>query len=334
MVKFVTIIAIACASFAAAAPVARGAEETSAEKRTNSYIGYGSEGEYEAVNAEKRTNSYIGYGSEGEYEAVNNKRTNSYIGYGSEGEYEAVNNKKRTNSYIGPSTSGSSEPFIPKHSKDEYSEVRTSDEEDPDLFVPRTRPKSRIRTIFSWIIKAIILALALHSFITLSISAAIYIREATLPPCYCGTSTAEALAMGCKYDSLATSWLPAHCRDDELTALFEHAGNGPNGEWLYHASNTSSSRLFSLEEMAYLADKPDPERQAWSTIDWHNMHCFYTLVKQMRGKVKMEYTGFPNATAHAEHCAVAMTDRIPRNKIVIGMSPGFGDPTGESEKMK
>ncbi|KAI1456426.1 hypothetical protein F4805DRAFT_432822 [Annulohypoxylon moriforme] len=224
-------------------------------------------------------------------------------------------------------SSGSSEPFIPKHSKDEYSEVRASDEEDLNLFVTQTQPKSRLRTILSWIIKAIILALALHNLVTLSISAAIRIRKAALPACYCGTSIAEALAMGCKYDSLATSWLPAHCRDDELTALFERAGNGPDGEWLYHASNTSSSRLFSLEELAYLADKPDPERQAWSTIDWHNMHCFYTLVKQMRGKaLKMEYTGFPTATEHAEHCAVAMTDRIPRNKIVIGMSPGFGDP--------
>ncbi|KAI1214206.1 uncharacterized protein F4807DRAFT_407079 [Annulohypoxylon truncatum] len=233
-----------------------------------------------------------------------------------------------------PSSSGSSEPFIPKPSKAEYSEVRTSDEEDPNLFVSQTRPKSRLRTIFSWISKTIIIVLALHSLITLSISAAIRIREAALPACYCGTSTAEALAMGCKYDSLATSWLPPHCRDDELTALFERAGNGPGGAWLYHAANTSASRLYSLEEMAYLADRPDAERQAWSTIDWHNMHCFYTLVKQMRGRAKMEYTGFPDATAHAEHCAVAMTDGIPRNKIVIGMSPGFGDPRlGELRNM-
>ncbi|KAI1090899.1 hypothetical protein F5B19DRAFT_503454 [Rostrohypoxylon terebratum] len=232
-----------------------------------------------------------------------------------------------------PSTFGSSEPFIPKHSQDDYSEVRTSDEEDPNLFVPQTRPKSRLRIVFSWVIKAIILALALHSFITLSISAAIHIRKATLPPCYCGTSTAEALAMGCKYDSLATSWLPAHCRDDELTALFDHAGNGPNGEWLYHTSNASSSRLLSLEEVAYLADKSDPEREAWSILEWHNMHCFYTLVKQLRGKAKMEYTGFTDATTHAEHCAVAIADHVPRNKIVIRMIPGFGDPMTESEKM-
>ncbi|KAI0841258.1 hypothetical protein F5Y06DRAFT_261012 [Hypoxylon sp. FL0890] len=189
--------------------------------------------------------------------------------------------------------------------------------------------------VFSWISRAVIIALALHSLVTLSISSVVYIRKAAMPPCYCGTSTVEALALNCKYDSLATSWLPPHCRDDELTRLFEHAGPGPNGEWLYHAFNTSGSRLYTLEEMAYLADKPDPERQAWSTIDWHNAHCFYTLVKQMRGKAKMEYTGFPDATAHGEHCAVAMTKGIPGNKIVIGMSPGFGDPRpGELRMME
>lgn len=47
--------------------------------------------------------------------------------------------------------------------------------------------------------------------------------------CYCGTSSAEAKSMGCKYDSLAAAWLPEHCRDDELTAEFDHSGDGPNG---------------------------------------------------------------------------------------------------------
>jgi hypothetical protein len=55
------------------------------------------------------------------------------------------------------------------------------------------------------------------------------------PPssCRCGESVAEALSLGCKYDSLAVAWLPPHCRDDELTAEFEAQGTGPNGSWTY-----------------------------------------------------------------------------------------------------
>lgn len=51
--------------------------------------------------------------------------------------------------------------------------------------------------------------------------------------CSCGKSVAEAIANGCKYDLLASAWLPEQCRDDELTAEFNKAGPGPNGEWTY-----------------------------------------------------------------------------------------------------
>lgn len=146
-----------------------------------------------------------------------------------------------------------------------------------------------------------------------------------MPPCNCGSSIAEALTLDCKYDSLSTSWLPPHCRDDELTGLFEKSGPGPNGEWNYYASNLNASKIFTLEEMAHLAEKPDSERQAWATLEWHDKHCFFTLLKQVRGKVKMQYTGFPSATAHAEHCAMGMAEGRPGNQILVSMNPGFGD---------
>ncbi|KAI1370366.1 hypothetical protein F4677DRAFT_364717 [Hypoxylon crocopeplum] len=224
-------------------------------------------------------------------------------------------------------SSSASEPFIPKHDKDGYSEARSSDDEDADIFIPRTRPRGRLVTILSWISKVVIIALALYSVITLGISAADRIHKAALPPCYCGPTVTDAISKGCKFDSLATSWLPAHCRDDQLTALFEKAGPGPNGEWMYHESNSSSSRLFTIDEMALMADRADPkERDVWVTVDWHNSHCFYTLVKQARGKTKMEYTGFPSAQAHAEHCAVVMTERKAGKRILVQIEPGLGDP--------
>lgn len=51
--------------------------------------------------------------------------------------------------------------------------------------------------------------------------------------CSCGKSVAEALKLGCKYDLLASAWLPEQCRDDELSAEFDRSGPGPNGEWTY-----------------------------------------------------------------------------------------------------
>lgn len=223
------------------------------------------------------------------------------------------------------SSSSSSEPFIPKGDGHESSELKTSDEEDAQFFISRARPNTRLRIILLCIFKIAIIALAVYGLVTLGISTTARIQKAAMPPCNCGTSIAEALTLDCKYDSLSTSWLPPHCRDDGLTNLFEKSGPGPNGEWNYYASNRNTSRIFTLEELAQLAEKPDSERVAWATVEWHNSHCFFTLLKQARGKVKMQYTGFPSATAHAEHCAMNMAEGHPGNQIVVLIHPGFGD---------
>jgi hypothetical protein len=47
-----------------------------------------------------------------------------------------------------------------------------------------------------------------------------------LQGCVCGETVAEAISLGCKFDSLSMAWLPDHCRDDELTAEFETTGKG------------------------------------------------------------------------------------------------------------
>lgn len=222
------------------------------------------------------------------------------------------------------SSSSSSEPFLPNKGH-EFSDLKTHDVEEMEIFKPRSRLKRRLRTTASCFLKIVIVALATYAVVTLGISTSTRIREAAMPPCNCGNSIAEALALDCKYDSLSTSWLPPHCRDDELTELFEKAGPGPNGEWYYYDSNFNTTKTFTLEELAQMAEKPDSERQAWATIGWHDRHCFFTLLKQARGKAKMQYTGFPSATAHAEHCAMGMTDGNPNNQIVVSMNPGFGD---------
>ncbi|OQE26035.1 hypothetical protein PENFLA_c007G08929 [Penicillium flavigenum] len=53
--------------------------------------------------------------------------------------------------------------------------------------------------------------------------------------CDCGRNVEEALSKHCVYDSLATAWLPPHCRDDELTAEFDQSGPSPDGSWPYYA---------------------------------------------------------------------------------------------------
>lgn len=62
--------------------------------------------------------------------------------------------------------------------------------------------------------------------------------------CYCGNSTAEARTLGCEYDPLSAAWLPAHCRDDDLTAEFMNDKDGP---WEYWADHDHQKPLTLLE---------------------------------------------------------------------------------------
>jgi hypothetical protein len=103
--------------------------------------------------------------------------------------------------------------------------------------------------------------------------------------CRCGSSIAEAQRLGCKYDNLSVSWLPAHCRDDELTAEFERAGPGPKGSWAYWA-DSNATRTITVKEIALLADLPREQAVFFSSFGWHVAHCAFVWRKQfrMRGK--------------------------------------------------
>ena len=84
---------------------------------------------------------------------------------------------------------------------------------------------------FMPILRAFVLMFTLWGIIDISIKAITLHRQFAKgewhpltskdPTCYCGESTAEAIALGCKYDSMAQGWLPDHCRDDELVSHTE-----------------------------------------------------------------------------------------------------------------
>ncbi|KAI0876498.1 hypothetical protein GGS24DRAFT_451071 [Hypoxylon argillaceum] len=120
--------------------------------------------------------------------------------------------------------------------------------------------------------------------------------------CYCGDSIAEARTLGCEYDTLASAWLPQHCIDKELTAEFDHSGDGPNGTWQYWA-DYSHERELTLDQLAGLADVPGAIY--YMSSQWHVVHCIFYWRKQMR----LSHTGVTlepryNHEVHAKHCGM------------------------------
>jgi hypothetical protein len=133
--------------------------------------------------------------------------------------------------------------------------------------------------------------------------------------CNCGGSVAEAISMGCKFDTLSTAWLPAHCRDDELTKKFN--AEGPGGTWTYYADQ-NGNRTLTVDEVSRMADLQDVNPGYWATTEWHVMHCQYYWLKERNawksyGKLTVE-GAFANEY-HVKHCGDVTRSRRPLEEI-------------------
>ncbi|KAH6680458.1 hypothetical protein B0J14DRAFT_695843 [Halenospora varia] len=134
------------------------------------------------------------------------------------------------------------------------------------------------------------------------------------PGCDCGDSVAEAISLGCKFDSLSMAWLPEHCRDDDLTAEFDTAGNGPNGTWIYWA-DTDHTIEMNVETVAAMGD--DPSARAHMGTTWHRVHCVFYWRKLFRTKFNGKIIEPRSDTEdHIKHCGMVFQE------------PGYGTISG------
>jgi hypothetical protein len=154
--------------------------------------------------------------------------------------------------------------------------------------------------------------------------AAIIISDNAITNCNCGASIKDAISNGCKYDSMATSWLPSACRDDELIDQFNHAGPGPNGEWNYFKTQ-AGNESYTLTEVALLAEKEGDEAAFWTTHEWHIAHCLFYWRKESRARVdgktaiEKSFTG----EYHVNHCEDVLKACRPLDEINTRSTAGL-----------
>jgi hypothetical protein len=142
----------------------------------------------------------------------------------------------------------------------------------------------------------------------------IALQTGSRPGCDCGNSIAEAISLGCKFDSLSMAWLPEICRDDELTTEFDTAGDGPNGTWLYFA-NTEHTIEVDVATVAAMGD--DPSARAHMGKTWHMVHCLFYWRKQFRARFNGKIVEPRSDTeVHIKHCGMVFQD------------PGYGTISG------
>jgi hypothetical protein len=127
-----------------------------------------------------------------------------------------------------------------------------------------------------------------------------------LRSCDCGKSIEEAVALGCKYDSLAAAWLPEHCRDDELTEEFERSGPGVDGKWTYWTDSAHTKEI-SVEEIAKMAG--DPNGRFHMTGHWHVVHCIFYWRKEHRARFNGKMVEpRSDSEGHVKHCGNIILD--------------------------
>lgn len=121
-------------------------------------------------------------------------------------------------------------------------------------------------------------------------------------PCYCASSTAEALSKNCVFDSLSPAWVHPSCHDAALAAEFDALGDGPNGTWAYYADREYTHPL-TISEVLDMADE-DLDVEFHLKYEYHLVHCWLYWVKAYRARetgvlIEKRY----DSEEHIRHCA-------------------------------
>ncbi len=197
----------------------------------------------------------------------------------------------------------------------ENNEYKNDDfDQDLDLqSITKKKPQTNIliriissrQSFLKLLFTAIIVCLALWGLFDL-ISRLLIWTTATLSdshsPCWCGSSDAEAVAMGCRWDHIAVDWLPDSCIDDDLIAEFDASGPELNGAWPYFTLDDSkvfhSINLTDIEQLAI------DGKDYWTTREWHVAHCFFTWRKQFRVQLdNKDLEPWNDHEGHIKHCS-------------------------------
>lgn len=207
-----------------------------------------------------------------------------------------------------------------------YAPIDASDDDerlnDPLIVgVPRTKNK----TVRSWMIVALTAAILSTLFVTLLVlkpSLATTDSNQQCPDHYdldqisttdadadhqrlslgsddaspCGHSRAEALAAGCVFDMLSYAWIPPDCYDAALTAEFEGLS-----DWRYFSQKDSASPQIPHAVVAL-----GEHHHLFVTWEWHLRHCTYIWKRYMRATLPDgPMHSVDNVTvsdAHTLHC--------------------------------
>ncbi|CZR68287.1 uncharacterized protein PAC_18186 [Phialocephala subalpina] len=117
----------------------------------------------------------------------------------------------------------------------------------------------------------------------------------------CGSSPAEAKALGCTFDIISFCWLPTRCYDAELSHTFDELV-----QWEWYIDHNKTQPVSKSEA---LTGELDGLYVSW---EYHVQHCVYMWEKMHRalmGEGKRAVDGYIGVYAHTQHCGKMLLTR-------------------------
>ena len=154
---------------------------------------------------------------------------------------------------------------------------------------------------------------------------------------FCGSTPAEALALGCTFDLYTLGWVPHHCYNPSVSADSESAtselaplGAGPDSYTFYwDKARTRPASRADLELAGLVNGERGEQVIFWSKLDYHRAHCLHvwrlqgsSLERMTKGEKGMALTMEGVELAHVRHCSKLMLDRETSGDKLLKVNPG------------
>ena len=150
-------------------------------------------------------------------------------------------------------------------------------------------PHSILLTLLMMAIFGVIISLAIYNYLHVNISQSV--AET------CGTSSHEAVSLGCEFDVMSFAWLPPRCFDQSLMLEFLALRDW---QWYLDAESHQRVDMVPVSKGSY--------DHLYVTQEYHMYHCTYMWRKMHRaiqnGQPLDGYIGKIEHTAHCEKMLV------------------------------
>ncbi|KAF2434839.1 hypothetical protein EJ08DRAFT_581362 [Tothia fuscella] len=123
----------------------------------------------------------------------------------------------------------------------------------------------------------------------------------------CGSTPAEARALGCKFDIMSFAWTPSQCYDHDFSQKFLKE----QGPWIFYLDHNATHPL--------AFDTLSNYEIVWTEHSYHVVHCLYAWERIHQAYLKEDRL-LPKEMGsinHTEHCIGLLEDveGAPRRKV-------------------